>query len=352
MSYKYKVLIFIISILIILGFFLNHSEINSTGYELVESIMHPEIGNTRFIKLISLLIFIAAIITALSIYAINSLNLSALKLLVVFILILVIQLLFGYYDKVTLGINSYTFLHSQSKKDASHKDRSFICDINRLIAHAGGGIDGNIYTNSLESINLSYKNNFRLFELDMLKTIDNRYVAAHDWRSWKIESGYKGKIPPTHKDFMNHKIKNKYTPLDMRLINSWFATHSDAVLVTDKVDNPQEFSKKFVDNKRLIMELFTIESVIEGIKNKVNVMPTWKLIRLIRGNKLEILQNSGIQYITANKKNLINNINVFMEFANNDIKIYLWGNYDEIIMPEYYYGRYVDNQNFTNKCSM
>jgi|GEM_PF-1930623 glycerophosphoryl diester phosphodiesterase len=351
MNFKYKALIFITLILIILGLLLDQPISNSLGYELVESIMNPEIDNTRFVKLIILLTLLAAIATALSIYIANLLNLSALKLSAILILILVMLLLLGYYNKITVGINTFNYLNSQSKREVSHKDRSFICNINRLIAHAGGDINDDTYTDSLESINLSYKKKFRLFELDILKTIDGKYVAAHDWHSWKIGSNYKGAIPPTHKDFMSHKIKNKYTPLDMESINSWFTTHSDATLVTDKVNNPKEFSKKFVDNERLIMELFTMESVIEGVKNKVNVMPSWKLVRLIRNNKLETLQSLGIQYITANKKNLTDNKDLFMELASNDIKIYLWGNYNETIMPEYYYGRYANDQNFINKCS-
>lgn len=35
-----------------------------------------------------------------------------------------------------------------------------------VIAHAGGGIDGNIYTDSLEALNQSYQNGTRLFDID------------------------------------------------------------------------------------------------------------------------------------------------------------------------------------------
>lgn len=35
------------------------------------------------------------------------------------------------------------------------------------IAHAGGGVENYTYTNSLESLNSSYEQGFRFFELDL-----------------------------------------------------------------------------------------------------------------------------------------------------------------------------------------
>ena len=51
-----------------------------------------------------------------------------------------------------------------------------------FIAHAGGGIDGKTYTNSLEALNNSINNSFKLIELDLLVTDDNKIVAQHDFR--------------------------------------------------------------------------------------------------------------------------------------------------------------------------
>ena len=39
------------------------------------------------------------------------------------------------------------------------------------IAHGGGGIEGRISTNSLESLNYSYEQGFRFFELDLIEDI-------------------------------------------------------------------------------------------------------------------------------------------------------------------------------------
>ena len=55
----------------------------------------------------------------------------------------------------------------------------------RFIAHAGGGIDDLKYTNSLEAVNKSIKDNFKLIELDIRETLDNVFVGVHEWKEFK-----------------------------------------------------------------------------------------------------------------------------------------------------------------------
>lgn len=138
-------------------------------------------------------------------------------------------------------------------------------DVPRFIAHAGGQIDGYIYTNTWEALNNSYKIGFRLFELDIIKTSDEHFVAAHDWETWAKQTGYKGKLPVSSTEFLKYKIWKKYTPLNMQRINMWFNQHPDAILVTDKINEPKKFSEVFTDKKRLMMELKTMEAVKEGL---------------------------------------------------------------------------------------
>ena len=52
--------------------------------------------------------------------------------------------------------------------------------------------------------------------------------------------------------------------MDFEAINQWFAAHPDAILVTDKVNDPIQFAQKFVDKNRLIMELFSLMSIEEA----------------------------------------------------------------------------------------
>ena len=73
--------------------------------------------------------------------------------------------------------------------------------VDRYIAHAGGEIDGEIYTNSLEALTKSYLDGFRLFELDIIRTSDGHFVAAHDWELWSEMTSYDGELPPDLKEF-------------------------------------------------------------------------------------------------------------------------------------------------------
>ena len=108
----------------------------------------------------------------------------------------------------------------------------------RYIAHAAGEVNGIKSTNSKEALDENYKKGFRLFELDIIKTSDGKMVAAHDWKMWARFTDYTGALPPSHAEFKKHKIYGDYTTLDIKGINEWFAAHPDAILVTDKLNDP------------------------------------------------------------------------------------------------------------------
>ncbi len=55
-----------------------------------------------------------------------------------------------------------------------------------LIAHAGGGINGLKYTNSLEAMEQSIEHGFKMIELDLLISSDRRIVAVHDWNRFHV----------------------------------------------------------------------------------------------------------------------------------------------------------------------
>ena len=63
-----------------------------------------------------------------------------------------------------------------------------------MIAHAGGGYEGQNYTNSIEALNGSYQGGFRYIEMDFSWTSDDQLVCLHDWDK-------------TFKKIFNKKIK-------------------------------------------------------------------------------------------------------------------------------------------------
>lgn len=50
-----------------------------------------------------------------------------------------------------------------------------------VIAHSGGGIEGKVYTNSKEAMELAYSNGTRMFDIDLRFTSDEKLVLRHSW---------------------------------------------------------------------------------------------------------------------------------------------------------------------------
>lgn len=261
-------------------------------------------------------------------------------------------------------INSYVdspledpeLAHRRTDADNYFITEVYSKDPNRFIAHAGGAIDGHKYTNSLEAMDFNYKKGFRLFELDIIKTSDDFYVAAHDWRHWKSLTNYKSKIPPTKKEFLEQKTLNKYTSMDMTLINKWFTEHPDAVLVTDKINTPSDFSNKFIDKNRLMMELFSLEAVKEGIRSKIkSSMPSTNVLNKIRGDKVSFLKELGVTDVAISRRARNTQPDRLRKIAGAGINVYAFhlhfdvGKNESYVACneyEYFYGMYADIWDF------
>ncbi len=208
-----------------------------------------------------------------------------------------------------------------SKNDITYKN-----DTMRYIAHAGGEIDGKIYTNTKEALDLNYLKGFRLFELDIRKTTDGQFVAVHDWKEWSTFTNSKGIYPVSHKEFLSKKVYGKYTPLDIQRINEWFEKHKDAILVTDKVNDPIAFSKQFCDKNRLMMELFTEEAVNKGLECGIlSVMPSQSIVRTMKKRDVETLAQKGIKHIVVSINFAEQHRKLLREMKKHHIKAYVYG---------------------------
>jgi hypothetical protein len=236
----------------------------------------------------------------------------------------------------------------QIQKDG--KDRT------KFIAHGGGVINGQPYTNSLEALNLSYEKGFRLFELDIIKTSDGKFIAFHDWEAWARRCNFNGNIPVSSQEFLQHKIDGQYTPLDMEAINKWFKDHKDAILVTDKVNTPREFASQFVDKDRLMMELFSLDAVVEGIAVGIrSAMPSENVISQIPGDKIQFLKDLKIKNICISRRWIEHNTDFLLKLKENHINAYAFHvNFDRgkdetyMLLHEmdYVYGIYADDWRF------
>ena len=84
-----------------------------------------------------------------------------------------------------------------------------------LIAHAGGVLDGYVYTNSLEALQNAVANGYKYIEADLLLTSDSVLVAAHSWEDFNRMTGnvHRGDSAMTLASFQNQRIHGRYTPL-------------------------------------------------------------------------------------------------------------------------------------------
>src|ERR1039458_4726270 len=62
----------------------------------------------------------------------------------------------------------------------------------RMVAHAGGAVRGETYTNSRDALDQHYAMGYRVFELDFDWTSDGHLVISHDWKLTSSRFG----LPP------------------------------------------------------------------------------------------------------------------------------------------------------------
>lgn len=232
----------------------------------------------------------------------------------------------------------------------------------RFIAHAGGVIGGRKYTNSLEALNHNYAQGFRLFELDIIATADDYWVAAHDWPQWQRQTQYTGDLPPDLETFKALKLWNQYTTMDLAAINQWFAQHPDAILVTDKINHPEQLLADFDYPDRLMMELFSWPAVEQALQLGIHqVMPTGDLLLKVPGNKIQYLKQLGIQNMAVSRRWINQHVMLLRQLSAAGFRLYAFHvNFDagkdetHVVCRErnFFYGLYADQWDFNTpeKC--
>jgi glycerophosphoryl diester phosphodiesterase len=201
---------------------------------------------------------------------------------------------------------------------------TFESSIDRYIAHAGGQVEGIKYTDSKEALDYNYAQGFRLFELDIIETSDGHFVAAHDWNHWKKETNFQGKVPVSLTEFKKHKIRKKYTSLDMSAISQWFSQHPDALLISDKVNRPKEFAQQFVDKNRLVMELFSLKAIEEALQIGVRPLISEKAMAEIKGDVVSYLVENKIKFVGLSRRSIQSKEDFLKKCRENDIRVYVY----------------------------
>ncbi len=152
-----------------------------------------------------------------------------------------------------------------------------------MIAHASGGLNGQDYTNSLESLEANYNKGFRVFEIDFSWTSDGQLVCLHDWdKRFKKVFGYSIKKPLSYHEFQMALYHTDGThPCTPETLANWVLDFPDVQIVTDVKHNNLKAIKLIVKNhpkiqKQLIVQFYQPEeySVLKklGFKNLIWIL--------------------------------------------------------------------------------
>ena len=112
-----------------------------------------------------------------------------------------------------------------------------------MISHAMSGIDGYSYSNCLEGFLENYEEGHRIFEVDMELTSDGKIVLWHDWNR-RFCSKYGKDRTPTYAEFMNSRIYDKYTPMDLEALLKLMDQYPDVRIITDSKHSSSTIVKK------------------------------------------------------------------------------------------------------------
>lgn len=137
-----------------------------------------------------------------------------------------------------------------------------------IIAHAGGAIDGAVYTNSREAFLQSIAAGCRFIEIDFKETLDGKIFGAHSTREFRRRTGLPalGHFPPTTEEVRGAKIDGKYTPLFLTDIYEILKAHPDVYLVTDKTRDYDALLEQFPLPEQLIVETFELPQYYRALK--------------------------------------------------------------------------------------
>lgn len=107
------------------------------------------------------------------------------------------------------------------------------------IAHAGGHLDGETYTNSMEALERNSRD-FKFFEFDLSRTMDGDFVCVHDWPFFWQQLGVEGKRKaPTTEEFFSLAKNGDWTPCTIPSLREWTVRNPNKYIILDlKVSDP------------------------------------------------------------------------------------------------------------------
>ena len=102
-----------------------------------------------------------------------------------------------------------------------------------VIAHALGGIGGFAYLNCREGFLQAYQQGCRLFEVDLVRTADLRWVCRHSWTDSLGQWDSLSSVRLTYPEFLSRPLMGKYTPLSLEDLFRLMMDYPDVYVMLD-----------------------------------------------------------------------------------------------------------------------
>ena len=229
---------------------------------------------------------------------------------------------------------------------------------NRLVAHAGGAVNGTQGTNTIEAVEAGYNAGHRVFELDFNLTSDGVLVGVHDWGS--------ANAAPAWNEFSSERIGGWYTPTAYETFIRFLSLHKDTYIVTDTKSydlTDDQIIKQFqimrditekVDpgtRDRIVVQVYNqhMYYLINGIYKYPNILYTLYETPDTEAQVLDFVKKECIPVVVmpperANQRFLNNllalGVRVYLHTLNdyNEVKQWqskgVWGVYTDSLLPE------------------
>jgi glycerophosphoryl diester phosphodiesterase len=140
------------------------------------------------------------------------------------------------------------------------------------VAHALGGYEGNIYTNSDEALKNSLEH-YKFMEVDMTLTRDDKLICSHGWDEETAKHTgiiYTDDEAPSYEEFISWKICGKYKSLDAAKIVEYMRQYPELLIEIDlKKASPEktrimiEQLVKLADNDEAILDRILMQFTSE-----------------------------------------------------------------------------------------
>lgn len=127
----------------------------------------------------------------------------------------------------------------------------------KVIAHGGGCYEGYETTNSVEAVNNAIANGFKIIELDMDLSTDNKIIMLHDWD--RTAQNYFGETFPkklSQSQFTRLTVYGRFEVLTIEKLAGILENHKDIRIVTDTKGNNIELLTAVAEQYPKLLDRF------------------------------------------------------------------------------------------------